>query len=77
MGEYLWRRGVGTSVLDCDTLQNKFELQTRFYVYFRNNTIWKCKHSLIHHCRRTVMVSFNSKWIRLYDYCLSTRMNLQ
>ena len=27
-------------MLDCDIVVNEFELQTRYYVHFRTNTIW-------------------------------------
>ena len=40
-------RGVEVSVLDCDIVVSDFELQSRYYVYFRFNTIKKGMNFLI------------------------------
>ena len=32
---------VVANVLDCDIVESRFELQSRFYVHFRISTLWK------------------------------------
>ena len=33
--------GVVAKVLDCDIVRSEFELQSRYYVHFRTNTLGK------------------------------------
>ena len=40
-------RGVGANVVDCHTVESEFELQVRYYVHFRTNTLRKNMNSLI------------------------------
>ena len=40
-------RGVMVKVMDCGIVVSEFELQSRYYVYFRTNTLGKGRNALI------------------------------
>ena len=42
-----WPRGVMVKAMDCGIVISEFELQSRFYVHFRTNTIGKGMNPLI------------------------------
>ena len=37
----LWHRGVVANFLDCDIVENEFELQSHYYVHFQTNIVRK------------------------------------
>ena len=36
-----WPRGVMVKVMDCEIVVSEFELQSRYYIHFRTNTLRK------------------------------------
>ena len=40
-------RGEMVKAMDCGIVVNEFELQSRYYVHFRTNTLWKVMNPLI------------------------------
>ena len=40
-------RGVMVKAMDCGIVVSEFELQSRYYVHFRANTLGKCMNLLI------------------------------
>ena len=52
-----WHRGVMVKAMDCEFIVNEFELQSRYYVHFRANTLQK-----------GMKLLSSQKWVKLYHY---------